>query len=132
MRPRLIPSFEYLKLKYQDTKSLTKTTINMMNDHYCIKDRNLVVWKFCGNAQFLQSYGQNLPETLRKLRVFTKFPYQEISWNYSILCSVCYWHFSQNDWFIKSTTKSLRKIENKVKSKIIKESIKSIPSAEAK
>ena len=48
---------------------------------------NFLAWKFCGNAQFMQSLGDS-PKTLRKLCVFAKFPYQKIRWNYAILRSV--------------------------------------------
>ena len=43
------------------------------------------MWKFCGKAQFPQS---DSPETMRKLCLSTKFPHQEIRWNYGILRSV--------------------------------------------
>ena len=40
-----------------------------------------MVKKVCGKAR-------ELPKTLRKLYMSTKFPNHEISWNYGILCSV--------------------------------------------
>ena len=36
-----------------------------------------------------------LPETMRKLYLSTKFPHQEIRWNYGILRSDSYFTFSQ-------------------------------------
>ena len=36
-----------------------------------------------------------LPETMRKLCLSTKFPHQEIRWNYGILRSDSYFTFSQ-------------------------------------
>ena len=44
---------------------------------------NFLVWKFCGKAQFRES-----PETMQKQCLSTKFPHQNIRWNYSILRSV--------------------------------------------
>ena len=46
---------------------------------------NFLVWKFCGKAQFPYSFGrfaQNYAETC----LSTKFPHQEIRWNYGIFC----------------------------------------------
>ena len=41
---------------------------------------NLLVWKFCGKAQFRDS-----PEILQKLCLSTKFQHQEISSNWCVL-----------------------------------------------
>ena len=46
-----------------------------------------LVWKFCGKAQFRIVSG-DLPETMWKLCLSTKFSHQEIRWNYSIFRSV--------------------------------------------
>ena len=51
---------------------------------------NFLVWKFCGKAQFPHSFGE-LPETMRKLYLSTKFPHQEITWNYGIFRSGIIW-----------------------------------------
>ena len=48
---------------------------------------NFMVWKFCAKAQFPHSLGES-PETMRKLCLSTKFPHQEIKWNYDIFLSV--------------------------------------------
>ena len=46
----------------------------------------LLVWKVCAKAQFPRSFGL-FPKTLRKLCVSTKFPHQQIRYNYGILCT---------------------------------------------
>ena len=67
-------------------------------DSFLINKRNMtgknveptfLVWKFCGKAQFPQSFWQ-LPEALRKLCVFTKLPQLEIRWNIGSLRSDYY------------------------------------------
>ena len=47
----------------------------------------LLVWTFCGNAQFPIFSGE-FPESVQKLCLSTKFRHQEIRWNYSIFRSV--------------------------------------------
>ena len=49
---------------------------------YFVTD-HFLVWKFCGKTQFLV-WGES-PETIRNLCLCTKFPHQEIRWNYDIL-----------------------------------------------
>ena len=44
------------------------------------------MWKFCGKANFRIVSGDS-PETILKLCLFTKFPHQEIRWNYRIFRS---------------------------------------------
>ena len=46
---------------------------------------NFLVRKFFGKAQFLHSFRRS-SETMGKLCFFTKFPQQEIRWNYVIFC----------------------------------------------
>ena len=43
---------------------------------------NFLVWKFCGNAQFLQRISRNCAETVR----FRKIPHSEIRQNFGISC----------------------------------------------
>ena len=48
---------------------------------------------FCRNIGENHSFHKvsgELPETLRKLRLSTKFPHQEIRWNFCSLCSICF------------------------------------------
>ena len=49
---------------------------------------NSLVWKFCGNSS----------KTMRKLCLSTKFPHQEIKWNYSIFRSVIYFGNTFRKW----------------------------------
>ena len=46
---------------------------------------NFLVWKICGRHRFGLVSG-NLPETMRTLCLSTKFPHQEIRWDYDMLC----------------------------------------------
>ena len=47
-----------------------------------------LVWKFCGNSS----------KTMWKLCLSTKFPHQEIKWNYSIFRSVIYFGNTFRKW----------------------------------
>ena len=79
---------------------------------------HLISW--CGNFVERHSLCTVLcdsPETMRKLRLSTKLPYQEIRWNYSIFCSVgknlfntCFSRekMSVSDDFISHVTNFLR------------------------
>ena len=58
-----------------------------------------MVWKFCGKA-FCGIYF----ETMQKMCLSTKFPHQEIKWNYGILCSVSNKNINNN---ITSLTNAL-------------------------
>ena len=52
---------------------------------HCVKYlRNFLVWKFAERRSFRKVSG-NLPKTMRKLCLSTKFPHQKIGWNYGIL-----------------------------------------------
>ena len=46
---------------------------------------NFLVWKFCGKVRIVLG---DLPETMKKLCLSSKFPHQTIRWNYGIFCSV--------------------------------------------
>ena len=57
---------------------------------------SFLVWKFCGEAQFPDSFGRNSqfnksdsPKTMRKLCLFTNLSHQEIRWNYGIFRNAC-------------------------------------------
>ena len=47
---------------------------------------NFLVWKFCGKAQFLNSFGR-FAQNYGGLCLSTKFSHQEIRWNHDILRS---------------------------------------------
>ena len=62
---------------------------------HCIKyhfSPNFLLWKFCGNARFLLSFGWiTRNSTMRKLCVSTKFPHQDIRLNFRIFrVRVCF------------------------------------------
>ena len=64
----------------------------------------------CGKAQFPHSFGRL--ETMRKLCLSAKFPYQEIRWNYGILLSA--FMFSSYNHFWKFLIRSTRKLKLRV------------------
>ena len=65
---------------------------------------NSLVCKFCGKAQFPLSFYDS-PETMKKLRLSTKFQHQEVRWDYGILhiatCTSCIQIF----WIYQELTK---------------------------
>ena len=70
-------------------RSHDKSMNEWMNDtaQNSVFSPNFLVWIFFGKSQFLYFFYES-PETMRKLCFFTKFPHQEIRWNYGISCSV--------------------------------------------
>ena len=57
---------------------------------HCVKYWNLTLTSWCGN--FLERHvfcivSGDSPETMQKLCLSTKFPHQEIRWNYGIFCN---------------------------------------------
>ena len=57
---------------------------------------NFLLWKFSWNAQ---SNLDKSSETLRRLRIPTKFPHQEIRWNCGILYDACFsYNISHKFW----------------------------------
>ena len=56
---------------------------------HCVKYRNLTLISWCGNfveRHLFRRVSGKSTETLRKLRLSTKFPHQEIRWNFGIAC----------------------------------------------
>ena len=48
------------------------------------------------------------PETMRKLWISTKFPHQEIRWNYGIIGSDLWWNFfDTTNYFLKNTPSTI-------------------------
>ena len=70
---------------------------------------NFLVWKFCGKEQFPHSFGQ-FARNYTELFLSTKFPHQQIKWNYGIFCSVLIKIFRYSDTLItlKALEKSLK------------------------
>ena len=95
---------KYLRKELLIELSLTFFSHNLIKAILCIMTTywkksiispNFMVWKFCGKAQFLLSFG-NLSEAMQKLCLSTKFPHQKIIGHYNIFCSNFY---STNKYF---------------------------------
>ena len=74
------PIYCYISIHFQTLWDNTSTAKNT------VIPPSFLVWKFCGKVQFLHCKAQ----LMRKLCLSTKFPHQEIRWNYGIFHSVPY------------------------------------------
>ena len=94
--PRIVPLrilifLFYNKLNNYVIEKMGSEYLKKGNDKICFAwnaliSPNFPVWEFCGKAQFPHSFGR-LPRNYAEMCLSTKFPHQEIRWNYGILRS---------------------------------------------